>query len=247
MKEPFVKDHYHDTGEHAINRGLDGYMTMIFPEEGIHWLRVKPKNMTPKNPMEWSMRHNHTLEHYIPKNKGIRFYKDSSIQYEWNWEEGVIFGGSENFFAPGSLILDLGSGTGKAVQDINKRYGSRGVRCFGVDYRYSQKRPHTVANLVAGDFANLPFGENEFDRVLAVESFPCWLPDEEVSIDQYFKEITRVSMLGSVWRGTLPTYSEPEEVIFPTDRIVRKFVENGWEVFVHGAAFSAKLAIKNSE
>ena len=57
-------------------------------------------------------------------------------------------------------------------------------------------------------------------------------------------EITRVSRIGTIWRGTLPTY-EPEDMVkFQTDDLIEKFVERGWKVIVSGISFSEKLIIK---
>ena len=98
--------------------------------------------------------------------------------------------------------------------------------------------------MIAGYFASLPFGDNSFNRILSVESFPCWLPDKEQTIDEYIAEITRVSQIGTIWRGTLPTYEIEDKVKFPTDVIIDKFVKSGWEVVANRDSFSAKLSTK---
>jgi ubiquinone/menaquinone biosynthesis C-methylase UbiE len=201
--------------------------------------------MVPKNPMQWSMRHFHTLEHFTPERTDgkIQSLKDQSVQFEWDWKEDKIFGGLDNFFVDNSTVLDLGSGKGIAVNEINEQFADRQIKCVGVDYRYLQEQ-QTAKNLVAGDFANLPFKDESFDRLLSVESFPCWLPDKELAIDKYIEEITRVSKIGTIWRGTLPEYDEYDTIKFPTDSIIRKLVENGWELVISGNSFSAKLVIK---
>jgi len=246
-KPPKHLEHYHDTGEHAISRDFETYKSMVFKDEGKNWLREKPRDMTPDNPMQWSMRHFHTLEHYYPEKVGNKLSsrKDDSVQYEWDWKEKKVFGGLDNFFANDSIVLDLGSGKGIAANEINKQFADRQVKCVGVDYRYSQEQPQNGKNLVAGDFTNLPFEDKSFDRILSVESFPRWLPNEEQTIDRYIEEITRVSKDGTIWRGTLPKYYEYDTIKFPTDSIIKKFVENGWEVVVSGNSFSAKLVVKN--
>ncbi len=246
-KPPKNLEHYYDTGEHAISRNLETYKSMVFRDERKNWLREKPENMNPKNPMQWSLRHFHKLEHFIPEEAGgeIKPNKDESVQFEWDWKEEKIFGGFDNFFAENSTVLDLGSGKGIAVNEINNQFKEHGIRCTGIDYRYSQEQEQTAKNLVGGDFANLPFEDESFDRLLSVESFPCWLPDDEQTIDKYIEEITRVSKIGTIWRGTLPKYDEYDTINFPTDVIIKKFVKNGWEVVISGDSFSAKLVIKN--
>ena len=248
-KPPKNLEHYHDTGEHAISRNLETYKSMVFQDEGENWLKAKPEDMVPENPMQWSMRHFHTLEHFIPgrANGKIQSRKDQSVQFECDWKEEKIFGGFNDFFVDNAQILDLGSGKGIAVNEINEQFKKRGINCTGVDYRYSQEKEQTAKNLVAGDFANLPFKDESFDRILSIESFPCWLPNEEQTIDRYIEEITRVSRAGTIWRGTLPKYDEYDTIKFPTDVVIRKFVENGWEVVVSRDSFTAKLAFKKSK
>jgi len=249
MEKPFKNlEHYHDTGEHATSRDLETYKSMVFRDESKNWLRTKPEDMVPENSMQWSMRHSHTLERFIPEQTGraMQSRKDQTIQFEWDWKEGKIFGGLNNFFLENAQMLDLGSGKGIAVNEINEQFKERGIECTGVDYRYAHEQ-QTAKNLVAGDFANLPFKDESFNRILSVESFPCWLPNEEQTIDKYIEEITRISQIGTIWRGTLPKYDEYDTIKFPTDVIIRKFVENGWEVFVSGDSFSAKLTLKKSK
>lgn len=240
-------EHYHDTGEHAFNRGLKEYKSMIFIDSSDLWLKEKPKEMTPENSMQWSMRHFHVLKHFIPKQLENQIIptKDESCGYEWDLKEGEIFGGIKGFFISDSNVLDLGSGSGKAVKEINNEFKTKNIKCVGIDHRYFEKKPDDAENLFAGDFENLPFDDESFDRILSVESFPCWLPNDEKLIDRYIEEITRVSKLGTIWRGTFATYDFEDKVIFSTDQIMEKFTKSGWEVFAHNNSFSAKLIYKH--
>ncbi len=235
-------DHYQDPGEYAISRDLATYKAMVFQDEGEGWLKTRPADMIPEKPMQWSMRHYHTLAHFTPEQteEGIRSRKDPTIAFEWDWKEGKMFGGLDHFFAEHSRILDLGSGKGLAVHEINEQLQERDITCIGIDDRYFNEKPRDK-NLIAGDFAQLPFEDESFNRMLSVESFPCWLPKEEKTIDTYIEEMTRISQVGTIWRGTLPKYYEDDIISFSTETIVRKIVENGWEVLVNGDAFAAKL------
>lgn len=240
-------EHYHDTGEHAISRNLEDYKKMAFKEDSNYWLKTKPEKMTPDDPQQWSLRHLHTLEHFIPEKTDDKIIakKDSSIQYEWDWKEKNIFGGLKSFFQNDSTILDLGSGKGIAVQEINKEFRDKNIKCIGVDYRYTEEQPSEEKNLVAGDFKNLPFLNNAFNRILGIESFPTWLPKEEKLIDNYIEEITRVCAVDSIWRGTLPQYDIEDEIIIPTNVLIEKFVKAGWEVIITNNSFIAKLIYKD--
>lgn len=249
MKNSFENlSHYHDTGEHAISRGLDTYKYMVFEEKNSYWLREKPENIIPDDPEGWVMRHFYKLKHFIPEQKDNKLSsrEDESVQFTWDWKEDEIFGGFDNFFSNDASALDLGSGKGVALKEINEQFKDRNVKCVGIDYRYIQKPQQNSKKLVAGDFENLPFKDNSFNRILSVESFPCWLPNKEKAIDQYVSEITRVSQIGTIWRGTLPSYDIGDEIKFPTDVVIGKFVENGWEVVASVNSFVAKLVLKTN-
>ena len=224
-------NYYYDTREGAINRGLEEYKEMAFNDDSDNWLSDKPEGMNPNNPQEWSLRHYHSLKHFIPKKEknNIVCQEDDSVQYEWDWQGKKVFGGLDNFFTKGARVLDVGSGTGRAVREINEQFIDKNVNCIGVDARYFKEDSHDP-NLVAGSLDNLPFKDNSFDRILGVESFPAWLPDDEKSIDKNISEITRVSRLGTIWRGTLPHYDENDKIKFSVDQLTDKFVEHGWEV-----------------
>lgn len=229
---------YHDTGEHAYKeRTLDTYRSMIFRDATDRWSTHKPENLD--DPTTRSVANfMHSLKHYEPKGKD--FVKDSNVQYDWDWPEPNIFGGYGGFFSNGASILDLGSGHGQVVQEINQKYGDKDVKCFGVDHRYSHDVPQITTSLVTGDFRGLPFADNSFDRMLAVESFPAWLPKNRDLIQRYFQEIK-----GAIWRGTLPTYDEYNTPTISDYELTKYFCDNGWELVVNnGIAFIARLVDK---
>lgn len=225
---------YHDTGEHAYKeRTLETYKSMVFRDATGNWLRQKPDNMTPDNPMQWSLRHFHRIDQYLPSTDTL--VTDPNIQYDWDWKSSDIFGGYDNFFTDNSQVLDLGSGHGQVVQEINQKYSTNGIKCVGVDYRYMHDKPENTSNLVAGDFKNLPFADQSFDRLLSIESFPAWMPKDRDLIGTYFDEITRVSKQGTIWRGTLPTYDDYETPFMSNEQLAKEFTKRGWELVIdHG-------------
>lgn len=222
---------YYDTGEHAFKeRTLDTYISMIFRDSTKNWMAKRTEAMTPDNPMLWSLRHSHRIDHFFSSTDQLII--DSQVQYDWDWKNQTIFGGLDNFFIENASILDLGSGHGQVVQEINQRYSSKHVSCIGLDYRYHYDRPAVTRNLVGGEFEKLPFPDKSFNRLLSVESFPAWLPKDKNLITSYFDEITRVSKQGTIWRGTLPTYDEFEKPFISSEELVLEFTKRGWELVV---------------
>jgi len=234
---------YYDTGESAYKeRGLDTYESMVFRDSSktTEWLQTKPGRMNPGNPSQWSLRHYHAIEHYQPING--KAAKNEAVEYDWDWPEDNVFGGIEGFFSDNAEILDLGAGFGKPVKEINETYPN--VHCVGLDVRYADEKPDNTEGLVGGNFEKTPFADSAFDRILSVESFPAWMPDDDTLVEQYFSEITRVSKPGTIWRGTLPTDDILD--ILDTEIIAKQFASNGWELIIDkgNTAFMAKLVSK---
>jgi len=67
---------------------------------------------------------------------------------------------------PGARIIDIGCGSGEAVQWMR---ASRGLEAFGIDC--ARERFHIGGRLVQGDGGDLPFTSGAFDAVLAQCSF----------------------------------------------------------------------------
>lgn len=240
---------YHDTGEHAYKeRTLATYAAMLFRDSSKRWFAQKPDTMTPDDPMQWSMRHYHKIAHYFSNNDLIQ--TDSNITYDWDWPEYTVFGGYDGFFSPKTQILDLGSGHGQVVQEINSKFKDRDISCVGVDYRYVHDRPADGINLVGADFKALPFPDKSFNRLLSVESFPAWLPKDKTLIDRYLDEITRISEAGTLWRGTLPSSEDDRDI--PTvlhEELFSMFVQRGWELVIDQGnnSFTAKLSQRDDK
>lgn len=162
-----------------------------------------------------------------------------------------MFGGIEEFFRSGSNILELGSGGGRAIKEMSENYSD--VSLVGFDMRYGQYYPIDKAkkvNYLAGRWQKMPFGDNSFDRVISVESFPVHYGSGrsrdlslEDAIDITFKEITRISRQGGLWRGT-PAMGTKLAGKPIGEYMVNKFLENGWEIYVFSACFVAKLVKK---
>jgi SAM-dependent methyltransferase len=238
---------YFDTGEHAYKeRNLETYQSMVFRDSTDKWLRKKPEDMVETNPMQWSMRHFHAIELYLPEQDG--YLKDEKIKFDWDWPGTNVYGGLDEFFKDGSLVLDLGSGHGQVVHEINDRFSGNRIKCIGVDARYEHDQPENKENLVTGNFAALPFADHSFNRLLSVESFPAWLPDDKALITQYFNEITRISQPGTIWRGTLPSIEDGEKEILTESVLINEFTSNGWHIVIDkgGNSFIAKLGEQSS-
>lgn len=234
-------------GPHAyMERGLNLYLKMAFRDSSDDWFSEIPEWMSPDNPERWSLRHLHSIEHYLPSDTP---QKNENINYDWDWKEDDVFGGKEGFFSPGAVILDLGGGMGKPAAEINEAYADKSIKCLSVDYRYHREGPtlqkdKSQTELVAGHFRDLPFGDDTFDRVLAIETFPAWLPRYKEDTERYFMEITRVCRNGAIWRGTFASQIELESKNADEDDVIAGFTKNGWELVIDRVknSFMARLA-----
>ena len=87
---------------------------------------------------------------------------------------------------PGIKILDLGCGTGlelKEYFEINPT-----AKVTGIDLSpemlnaLREKFPHKEMNLILGSYFDVPFGENEFDCAMSVESLHHFSKEENVPL-----------------------------------------------------------------
>lgn len=87
---------------------------------------------------------------------------------------------------PGIKILDLGCGTGlelKEYFEINPT-----AKVTGIDLSpemlnaLREKFPHKEMNLILGSYFDVPFGENEFDCAMSVESLHHFSKEEKVPL-----------------------------------------------------------------
>lgn len=238
-KRSFLPEEYTEIAESDYRtRTLNTYRLMVFQDDpgGLfpkQWLSEKPDDFD----NEWTRRF-HAIAYYQPI-KGATVV-NPAITVEWEWPESKIFGGYDVFFQDKSIILDLGSGYGQVTKEINDKYNSKGIKCYGVDYRYKEEKPPNGSQLVAGHFSTLPFRNDSFDRILSVESFPAHLPKDKASVDKYIREITRVSKEGTIWRGSgtrnIPRNTQKIPELYDT------ICRNGWELVVtEGDFFIARL------
>ncbi|OGF25096.1 hypothetical protein A2303_05740 [Candidatus Falkowbacteria bacterium RIFOXYB2_FULL_47_14] len=241
-------DGYDDAGWHAYNmRMLKDYKEMIFkdsPEaEHYKWLNKRPEDPSKAYERFGYKKYYHTLEHYLPAKQGGE--RNKSINFEWDWPEKNLFGGLDGFFEKGAKILDLGSGLGKVTEEINNKYKEKNISCVGLDHRLAYQQPdEKISNLVSGDFGALSFKTDSFNRLLSVESFPAFLPSTLKKIEEYFQEITRVSRIGTIWRGTFSEEEDIENKEVNFDQLKKLFGKYGWELVVSNNSFVALLQNK---
>lgn len=183
-------------------------------------------------------------------------------------EIGKIFGGREEFFKPGSVILDIGSGNGTAADDLSKEFTA--CKFNTVDITYPKKSPRTKTNRrtnlahVRASWVNIPFVNSTFDRLISTEAFPRYpfsggniYHTTEQNLEHVlntFKEISRVAKPGALWRGSYSDQAKVGEAVVDSKFIVEQLIENGWEVYIiplsensgGGYVFIARLVNKKS-
>lgn len=94
---------------------------------------------------------------------------------------------------PGQKVLDVGCGVGGPARAIARLSGATVIGINNNDYQLKRmdilNRRYHLAHLVAGvkgDFMKLPFDENHFDNVYAVEA-TCHAPDKVGCFSQIFR------------------------------------------------------------
>lgn len=159
------------------------------------------------------------------------------------------YGGQKEFFKKGATVLDLGSGGGKATTEYSLRL--KGVKIIGVDTEYKDMNPMypSTGLFVGGDWEKLPFKDNTFTGILGCESYPAGMGSVPENIVRTFREITRVSKEGAVWRATIPELNplfDAEGEIWEAERrmITNSLAYNGWEAFIDKGIMIAKLEKK---
>lgn len=156
----------------------------------------------------------------------------------------LLYGGIDGFFAPGSHVLDMGSGGGKAVAEFNEEYRSRGVIVRGMDLSYGEW-PSEYASpewrFIWADWRRMPFQKDSFNRLLSYDSFYTYpqsgfkegeaTKNEAVSL--VLDEITRVAKPGAIWRGFSSKLYLAEEETDGIEQVkqLREYLsQKGWEV-----------------
>ena len=110
-------------------------------------------------------------------------------------------------------LLDIGCGGGATLRSLSERIS--GGHLTGVDYSEISVAlsKETNADLIAagrmdiveGSVADLPFGDDSFDKIITVESFYFW-PDPVDSL----KEVRRVLSCGGVFMLVSEIYERPD-------------------------------------
>lgn len=159
------------------------------------------------------------------------------------------YGGQRSFFKKGATILDLGSGGGKATAEYSLQ--RKGVNIIGLDTVYKEKNPiyPSEGMYTGGDWKRLPFKDDTFTGILACESYPRGMGSNPDSITKTFREITRASKEGAVWRATTRV---PDSMLRGGAEIgeeerrtlVNALTYNGWEAYIDKGILIARLEKK---
>lgn len=155
-------------------------------------------------------------------------------------------GGQKVFFNDGEKVLDIGAGAAVALAQLSAEHPKVGFVALEKGYSKNiEPAFKEYGNYVGGDWNFLPFKDDSFTRIMSVESFPKhaeWIWD----FKQTFRDITRISKAGTIWRGThlglrnKETAQESEWI----SEMLQSMTTNGWDVFVSNRIFVAKLISK---
>jgi len=102
---------------------------------------------------------------------------------------------------PGMKVLDVGCGVGGPMMEISRFSGASVVGINNNAYQVSRGERHikaaglsSIASIIKGDFMNIPFPDESFDSIYAIEAI-CHAPDK-VGI---YKELHRVLKPGGMF------------------------------------------------
>ena len=138
-----------------------------------------------------------------------------------------LFSGEEEFFAPGKVVVELGSGEGGALLQYHQTYP--GATYVGVDIGYGTRNVVATPNLSLAtkpQFVNDSWDSLEkipndsVDSIFSVEGAFRWGDEQKVAA-----AITRVAKNGAVVRGN--THNNINSVI-------TAFQERGWTIYETG-------------
>ena len=114
---------------------------------------------------------------------------------------------------PGSMVLDVATGTGDFVRLLRRQ----GFRCIGIDFSLGMLKAGGIDSVLQGDASRLPFPNDSFDAItcgFALRNF--------VSLDDVLAEMARILHLGGrialleVSRPTTPGISQLHSFYFDT-------------------------------
>ena len=159
--------------------------------------------------------------HFAPMFKGEAF--DASIARHEQWLAAKLA------LAPGMRVLDVGCGVGGPMRAIARFSGATIVGVNNNDYQIARGTKQNVearlddrCSFQKADFMHLPFDDESFDAVYAIEA-TCHASDKRA----LFSEVARVLKPGSGFAGyewcTTDRYRHED----PAHRAIKKSIEKG--------------------
>lgn len=142
--------------------------------------------------------HNETADWFADKYDKTQDYLSSSFSYGRRQIDNYLF--KEALKLPkGASILDVGCGTGYYIEQlINRGFKVTGIEPAENMRKYAEdKLP--MGTVVDGSVLNLPFGDNSFDFVFAIEVFRYLNNEDNI---RGLKEIKRVLKPNGLFFGT---------------------------------------------
>lgn len=130
-----------------------------------------------------------------------------------------------DFFTPGSKVLDLGCGGGSTVLGMSKDFN--GIRFVGVDRALGNKLPFPKsapenAKFYSMDWRALDFLDDSFDRVLSDQGVARYGNGDNVAVG----ELTRVAKVGALLRVT------QDSGVVNLRNFSDRLCEYGWDVWI---------------
>lgn len=131
--------------------------------------------------------------------------------------------GLQDFFQPGTSLLDIGCGGGAAAVGFAKDNPEMTIKA--VDHAFGNEIPMRRTRLKnlqfeSVDWNDLPYEDGSFDRILSDEGIGRYGYPEKSA-----QEVTRIARPGALFRGTIG------KQIFGRKGFHESLVERGWDIY----------------
>jgi len=207
----------------------------------------------------------HTLSVHLPR-LIVRYYDLVTDNYEGGWGQNfhycpfpvshlpirAMMQRHNHYLAhwlslrPGMRILDVGCGVGEPGREIARFAGCKVVGLNINEYQIQRATQYTkeaglehLCTYVQGDFMKMPFEDESFDAVFAIEVL-CQAPN----LQKAYEEILRVLKKGGKFGFYEEVMTDKFDVNIPEHRKIRGMIERGTGIATMQTASEAKEAVR---
>jgi SAM-dependent methyltransferase len=190
-------------------------------------------------PESWSREDREKVWEYTFYPVGFRFedsLKDGFTGNKVEKKGGLLT--LDDFFSPGTTVLELGCGGGQAAMDLARKYRGIGVKYLAVDHEMGDRIAEPIHFLPNLKFDNVDWNEMSFknesiDRILSRQGVARYGGERAA------KEMTRIAKTGAIFRG-----DEDDRGVYGRRNFSDHLYEMGWNVWKLGGGLMVAQKVK---